>query len=132
MVADGHDGFEQAYGTDADPQPMPEDQRLPAPHEQPGAHHKKEPIAPASHGTYHLSWLPCFLHYSSIAPVLQTRLARNSYLAPHPPQLRIKFFIKLCAAYNIDYLFHFPPPPPHVDPFARYLMHLLKHVHGLL
>ena len=29
---------------------MPEDQRLPAPHEQPGAHHKKEFIAPADDG----------------------------------------------------------------------------------
>ena len=68
MVADGHDGFEQAYGTDADPQPMPEDQRLPAPHEQPGAHHKKEPIA--AHGMYHLSGLPRHSHNSSTAPVL--------------------------------------------------------------
>ncbi|KAL0022813.1 hypothetical protein WJX79_000883 [Trebouxia sp. C0005] len=44
------DGFEEAYGPDDDPIPMPEDQRLPAPHEQPGAHHKKEPIAPADDG----------------------------------------------------------------------------------
>lgn len=45
-----HDGFDEAYGPDDDPAPMPEDQRLPAPHEQPGAHHKKEPIVPAADG----------------------------------------------------------------------------------
>lgn len=45
-----HDGFDEAYGPDDDPAPNPEDQRLPAPHEQPGAHHKKEPIAPADDG----------------------------------------------------------------------------------
>ncbi|KAL0048262.1 hypothetical protein WJX82_011336 [Trebouxia sp. C0006] len=47
-----HNGFDEAYGSDDDPAPMPEDQRLPAPHEQPRAHHKKEPIPPADDGTH--------------------------------------------------------------------------------
>lgn len=52
-----HDGFEQAYGPDGDPEPTPEEQRLPAPHEPPGAHSKKEPVAPPGSsrpdGQYH-------------------------------------------------------------------------------
>ena len=42
------DGFEQAYGPDDNPVPDPKDQRLPAPHEAPGVHSKKEPVSPVS------------------------------------------------------------------------------------
>ncbi|DBA94053.1 TPA: hypothetical protein ACH3X1_001702 [Trebouxia sp. C0004] len=70
-----HDGFDEAYGPDDDPAPMPEDQRLPAPHEHPGAHHKKEPIAPADDGTHGHS--PSRRHVDDHADDAETHEARR-------------------------------------------------------
>ena len=52
MCSGEEDGFDEAYGPDDNPQPMPEDQRLPAPHEAPGVHHKDEPVAPTANGQH--------------------------------------------------------------------------------
>ncbi len=47
-----HDGFEEAYGPDEDPLPLPEEQRLPAPREHPGPHLRDEPVPPADSGKH--------------------------------------------------------------------------------
>ena len=51
-LAEGTDGFEEAYGRDDDPKPMPADQQLPEPHETRGLHHNDEPIGPHQQGIY--------------------------------------------------------------------------------
>lgn len=63
------DGFEQAYGPDDNPDPKPEDQRLPAPHEVPGVHSKKEPVPPVRsfrHGSPDGEFIACAVTSSAV------------------------------------------------------------------
>lgn len=73
------DGFEQAYGPDENPDPNPEEQRLPAPYEAPGVHSKKEPVAPVSlsgHGSPQRRFLHnCKLNNSSCTHAFAASLA---------------------------------------------------------
>lgn len=63
------DGFEQADGSDDNPDPNPEDQRLPAPHEVPGVHSKKDPVPPVRsfrHGSPDGEFIACAVSSSTV------------------------------------------------------------------